>query len=143
MNSPSLSRVARPRRGVKGAARGFTLIELLVVITLIGLLAVIALPRFSGAREKAYRSQMQTDLRTLVSAQEAYFDSNHAYASNVSDLEFNNSSSVTIQIEETQPNGWSARATHTSTSLECGVYFGSATPPGGIPLPDDGIIGCT
>ena len=54
--------------------RGFTLIELLVVVTLIGILALIALPKFTGTRKKAYRSQMQADLRTLVNSQEAYFD---------------------------------------------------------------------
>ncbi len=61
-------------RKMKRGVLGFTLVELLVVVALIGLLAVISLPRFAETRERSYRAQMQTDLRTLVTAQEAYFN---------------------------------------------------------------------
>ncbi|NIN72024.1 MAG: prepilin-type N-terminal cleavage/methylation domain-containing protein [Gemmatimonadetes bacterium] len=111
--------------------RGFTLIELLVVVTLIGLITMIALPRFTGAREKAHRSQAITDLRSLVTAQEAYWADNKLYADNVAVLtEFNQTPEVVITILETTGNGWSAEATHNSNSdIKCGFYTGPVTAP--------------
>lgn len=122
---------------------GFTLIELLVIVTIIALLAVIALPRFARTRDKAYRSQMQTALRTLVSTQEAYFDDYLAYANNVSNLNYNVTPMVTLQIVQTAGNGWSAKATHQMTTSECMIYIGPVAPVGGIPDNGEGIISCS
>ncbi len=48
---------------------GFTLVELLVVIVILGVLAAIALPQFLGQKDKAFRSAMKSDLRSVVLAQ--------------------------------------------------------------------------
>lgn len=123
--------------------RGFTLIELLIVVVMIGILVLIALPSFSGARERAYRAQMQTDLRTLVTAQEAYYESNLAYADAIALLDVNNTPLVTLEILDVNGTGFSAKAIHGAVATECGLYVGSVTPPAGIPLPNEGVIGCT
>lgn len=128
---------------MKKSALGFTLIELLIVVVMIGILVLIALPRFNGAREKAYRAQMQTDLRTLVTAQEAYYESNFAYADNIVLLNVNKTPLVTLEILETNGTGWSAKATHAAVAAECAFYIGSVSPPAGITVPDEGVIGCT
>ncbi len=128
---------ARNREG------GFTLIELLVIVTIIALLAVIALPRYARTRDKAYRSQMQTALRTLVSTQEAYFDDYLAYANNISDLNYNVTPMVTLQIVQTAGNGWSGKATHQMTTSECMVYIGPVAAVAGIPDNGEGVISCS
>jgi len=129
--------------GLSTGLRGFTLIEVLIVCAIIGILALMALPRFMGAREQAYRSQMQTALRTLVTAEEAYFDDYYAYTNGVNQLDYNETPMVTVEIVDVVGNGWAAKATHQMTTIECGIYIGLATPPSGITIPNEGIVACT
>jgi hypothetical protein len=61
----------------------------------------------------------------------------------LTDLNIDPSPSVMLEIVDVNGNGWSAKATHENTAYECGIYFGAATPPAGITLSDEGIVGCT
>jgi prepilin-type N-terminal cleavage/methylation domain-containing protein len=60
--------------------KGFTLIELLIVVVIIGILAAIAIPKFANTKEKAVAASEKSDLRNLVTAQEAFFSDNNDYA---------------------------------------------------------------
>src|SRR5512143_1502564 len=60
--------------------KGFTLIELLIVVVIIGILAAIAIPKFANSKEKAILASMKSDLRNLVTAQEAFYFDNTDYA---------------------------------------------------------------
>ncbi|MCK8816854.1 type II secretion system GspH family protein [Natroniella sulfidigena] len=51
---------------------GFTLIELLVVITVLGILAGVAIPRLSGIQERAQRSVLEANANTIRNVMEMY-----------------------------------------------------------------------
>ena len=51
---------------------GFTLIELLIVVLVIGILATIAIPKYSRMREKAYLAAVTSDLKNLGTQEEIY-----------------------------------------------------------------------
>ena len=66
--------------------KGFTLVELLVVVAIIGILAAIAVPKFSSASESARGAKIQADLRTIDSAIQIYYASAGAYPAAIATL---------------------------------------------------------
>jgi type IV pilus assembly protein PilA len=128
--------------------KGFTLIELLIVVVIIGILAAIAIPKFANTKEKAVVASMKSDLRNLVTAQEAFFSDNQDYAGGgpyVGDgtvytqknglggagtLAFTPSANTTVTVAYINAAGWNATATNpavpaTSIPNTCGVYVGA------------------
>lgn len=113
----------------KSRKSGFTLIELLIVVVIIGILAAIAIPKFSSTKGQAFLAAMRSDLRNLATAEEGYYYANNAYSSNLSQLNYISSTGVTIVVPEATAGGWSASASHLSMGAEiCTVYFGTAAP---------------
>ena len=111
------------------STKGFTLIELLIVVVIIGILAAIAIPKFANTKEKAYIAGMKSDLRNLVTAQEAYFSDNVTYASTINNLAYSQSAGNTITVVAASGTGWSATSKNNATTKTCGIFVGSATPP--------------
>ncbi len=131
------------------ARKGFTLIELLIVVVIIGILAAIAIPKFSKTREKAYFSAMKSDLKNLQSAQEIYYSSpgsNYTYASTLGLLGYTASKGVNITIGAATNTGWGATAIHqalASGTQSCGVFVGdSAAMANGTPATAPGVVAC-
>jgi prepilin-type N-terminal cleavage/methylation domain-containing protein len=123
--------------------RGFTLIELLIVVVIIGILASIAIPKFVNTKERAAIASMKSDLRNLVSSQEAYFADNQEYYDGPipsTELVYSPSQGVTITINEATGTGWSATATTAITTRTCAVFLGDASPVG--PATSAGVIAC-
>ncbi len=106
---------------------GFTLLELLTVVLIIGILASIAIAKFTNTRERSQLAVMQSDLRNVATAQENYFADNAAYATTLANLSFNVSESVTVAIPVATNSGWRATSSHASVAGRvCELYYGSA-----------------
>ena len=120
---------------------GFTLIELLIVVVIIGVLAAIAIPKFSMTKGKSLSAALRSDLHNIATAQEAYFYENATYATAMSNLNFRGTTGVQIDIVAASASGWSATAWHPAASpIECGLYLGNVSPVSGATI--EGSIGC-
>src|SRR5207247_2584885 len=93
--------------------KGFTLIELLIVVVIIGILAAIAIPKFANTKEKAYLASMKSDLRNLVTAEEAYFADSVKYTTNLGTA-FSTTSGVVGPTIALSADGWTANVSHTT-----------------------------
>lgn len=54
------------------ATRAFTLVEILIVVVILGILAAIVVPQFTGATEETRRSAFVTELKVFTDAAEYY-----------------------------------------------------------------------
>ena len=95
------------------AKKGFTLIELLIVVVIIGILAAIAIPKFSNTKDKAKLASVKTDVRNFMTAEEAYFSDNQSYGG-YSDL-------TTGSYDFTLSPGNTATATGTADGYQVSV----------------------
>lgn len=128
---------------------GFTIIELLVVMVVIGLLAAIAAPKFTGTKQKGTRATGISDLRNLATAQESYFSDNGVYGAvtDTAALRFSLSKAntgLTIALTGTPAGttGWNASITIPG-SQKCGIFSGTAPRPTGMPVTaPDGVPVC-
>jgi prepilin-type N-terminal cleavage/methylation domain-containing protein len=129
--------------------KGFTLIELLIVVVIIGILAAIAIPKFSKTREKTYFSAMKSDLKNLATQQEIYY-SDPVNVYHYADDPFNTalgfapSQGVYVDITSATGTGWSATATHAALDAAtqyCGVFYGGAASVGLSSVA--GVVACT
>jgi prepilin-type N-terminal cleavage/methylation domain-containing protein len=66
---------------------GFTLLELLVVVSIVGILASIAIPQYASYRARGYDSIVESQVRHIATGEEAYFASHSTYTGDVSQLE--------------------------------------------------------
>lgn len=108
---------------------GFSLAELLIAMTFAMILAAIALYAFSGPKKEAFRSAMQSDLRSLAVIQELYHQNNFRYGKLADLTTFTSTPGVVITIEHTSGAGFAATATHTGLpGVTCGIYMGKVPP---------------
>src|SRR5436190_22719662 len=60
-----------------GKKHGFTLVEILIVVMILGILAAIAIPKFSNASQLARENSLKDDLR-LMRTQLGVYKSQHS-----------------------------------------------------------------
>ena len=118
--------------------KGTTLIELLVVVVVLGTLATIAVPRYSGAKEKAYMAAMTADLHIVAVYEEQFAAENHGqYFSGIATPDapidgFSPSKDVTVTLTAfnilgSQLADWTAIAKHSQSSQSCEMRTGTIT----------------
>ena len=105
---------------------GFTLIELIVVVLIIAILATIG-ANLIGAREKAFLSVMQADLRNLATEQAPYAIDNYQFANSATDLPFTPSEGITLELLG-EAQGFTARTTHIGLpTARCAIFMGTVS----------------
>ena len=95
------------------------------------LAAVIAMYLFvmplcgCSTKAGAYASALKSDLKNLVTAQEAYFADHETFAGDLASLDslFAPTTGVTIAILDADADSWTGRATH--AALTSGSYAGA------------------
>jgi prepilin-type N-terminal cleavage/methylation domain-containing protein len=124
--------------------RGFTLIELLIVVVIMGILVAIVVPKFAYGKDRSLMAVMKSDLRNLMTAEEAFYTNALAYyAGAVPDASFpyQPSENVTVTLSAVTATGWQATASHASTPRTCSIFVGSAAPL--APATVEGVVACT
>ena len=137
--------------------KGFTLIELLIVVVIIGILAAIAIPKFANTKQKAIVASMKSDLRNLVTAQEAFFSDNNDYAGSTTSgaqvnglagagkVSFVPSTGNVLTPTYVSASGWKATITNpavTGTPSNCGIYTGPTANAPNAAVVQEGAPGC-
>ena len=109
---------------------GFTLIELLLVVVIIGILAAMALPKFSDIKARAHKASMQSDLRSLAT-NEVLFDADSGrYTTDLDSAGFKGSDGNAIVVTLVGTGGFTAQATRTdlpNSASICTIGYGAAS----------------
>lgn len=88
---------------------------------------------FERRRGRAYEAEMRSDLRNMMSAEEAYFAEHATYTPALGALSsFSPTPGVSIEILEANRGGWRAVARHQEATAVCRVAVGASVPPGDV-----------
>jgi prepilin-type N-terminal cleavage/methylation domain-containing protein len=121
--------------------RGFTLIELLIVAVIMGVLASIAIQRFTNSKEKTYLLAMKADLRNLVTAEVVYSTDSLHYTAVIGPggLDYRLTTGNTGPSIALTPGGFTAQVGNVNTPRTCVVFMGT-TPI--TPATEEGAPAC-
>jgi general secretion pathway protein G len=126
------------RHSTRARTAGFTLVELLLVLVILGILAAIVIPKFSGRSEQAKEQAARTQISNLSTALNNFEVDNGFYPKSLNDLlaqprDAQNWHGPYLQADTIPKDPWGndyvykCPGTHNSTFFD----LNSAGPPGG------------
>jgi len=101
---------------------------MVLAAALFAALVLGAIPKFEGTKERAYLASMKSDLRNLVTAEEAYFADSTRFTTNLG-TSFATTSNVTGPEIKLTATGWTAKVGHTTTIYTCAIFVGQTPLP--------------
>lgn len=121
--------------------KGFNLIELMIVVTIIGVLAAIAIPSYRNYIVKASRQAAQTQLMRLASTQEKIYLNSNGYTSSVTTA-YNGTSGggLGVTTGKTEDGKYTIRFSTTDAAVPPQSYTLTAAPVPGSSQDGDGNI---
>jgi type II secretory pathway pseudopilin PulG len=130
------------RRAMRRERSGIARVRLLTFVVLVGIAAMVLIPKTADTRAQAVAARLDADLRKLWSAQDEYLKARASYASSLPELpDVHPSPGVVLSIGTVTASGWSAKATQEGPDpLTCAIFIGDV--PAVAPAKVAGIIGC-
>ncbi|HKK08676.1 MAG TPA: hypothetical protein VKA44_07310, partial [Gemmatimonadota bacterium] len=91
-------------------------------------LAAIAIPQYASTKGKAFDAAAKSDLRNLMTAEEAYYFANNTYTASTATLQTNNGFELSAGVTATIQTGsgfYKADASHASSAACFRVAYGT------------------
>lgn len=123
---------------ISKSKRGFTLTEIIITVIIVGVLASVAIPRFTGSIERVKAAEGVHLLTALLGAQKAFKFENGGYAANLAVLDIDFPTPPSNFASPTAANNANAVASITRT----GGYTLSINENGTISCSNNGGITC-
>ena len=100
--------------------KGFATLEVILMVTVLGILAAVAVPRFTDVTTKANTAKIQSDLVTLDSAIQIYYMENGEYPTAISNLSdyVNDTDNLKPPTGSAFINGTATKITATSYAID-------------------------
>ena len=100
----------------KKIQEGFTLVEILIVVVIVGILAAIAIPTYFNYVEKAYASDAQTQLKTILEEQKIWMTTHPEAANDLEEMRDEGYGNISKSTEEKWEFEWDLQRATDGTS---------------------------
>ena len=119
----------------KNRTEGFTLTEIMVVVIIVGVLASVTLPRFTGVMERFRAAEGVQILTALLLAQKAYEAEYGVYSAVLADLDVSIDRAENFNLPPSVANPADPEANPIATITRTGSYT--------LGINEEGTISCT